>query len=177
MSRLVRQNKNEELMAAGVTLDRPGHDLHRSGRRDRRRHGDPPGCGHRGADADRRRRAKSRRTCALPTREIGDRVTINNFCLIVGAQVADRCGDRPVRAPAAGDDGRREAPRSAIRGAEEDRRSVPGSKANHLSYLGDATIGANVNVGAGTITCNYDGVRQAPDGRSRTARSSAATRS
>ena len=33
----------------------------------------------------------------------------------------------------------------------------PGSKANHLSYLGDATIGANVNVGAGTITCNYDG--------------------
>jgi bifunctional UDP-N-acetylglucosamine pyrophosphorylase / glucosamine-1-phosphate N-acetyltransferase len=31
------------------------------------------------------------------------------------------------------------------------------SKANHLTYLGDATIGANVNVGAGTITCNYDG--------------------
>jgi bifunctional UDP-N-acetylglucosamine pyrophosphorylase / glucosamine-1-phosphate N-acetyltransferase len=33
-----------------------------------------------------------------------------------------------------------------------------GSKANHLAYLGDATIGAGVNVGAGTITCNYDGV-------------------
>jgi bifunctional UDP-N-acetylglucosamine pyrophosphorylase/glucosamine-1-phosphate N-acetyltransferase len=33
----------------------------------------------------------------------------------------------------------------------------PGSKANHLSYLGDATIGEGVNVGAGTITCNYDG--------------------
>jgi bifunctional UDP-N-acetylglucosamine pyrophosphorylase/glucosamine-1-phosphate N-acetyltransferase len=32
------------------------------------------------------------------------------------------------------------------------------SKANHLSYLGDATIGAEVNIGAGTITCNYDGV-------------------
>ncbi len=32
-----------------------------------------------------------------------------------------------------------------------------GSKANHLTYLGDAEIGANVNVGAGTITCNYDG--------------------
>jgi bifunctional UDP-N-acetylglucosamine pyrophosphorylase / glucosamine-1-phosphate N-acetyltransferase len=32
-----------------------------------------------------------------------------------------------------------------------------GSKANHLSYLGDATVGAGVNVGAGTITCNYDG--------------------
>ena len=34
------------------------------------------------------------------------------------------------------------------------------SKANHLSYLGDAQIGANVNVGAGTITCNYDGVNK-----------------
>ncbi len=35
-----------------------------------------------------------------------------------------------------------------------------GSKANHLSYIGDATIGARVNVGAGTITCNYDGVNK-----------------
>jgi bifunctional UDP-N-acetylglucosamine pyrophosphorylase/glucosamine-1-phosphate N-acetyltransferase len=36
-----------------------------------------------------------------------------------------------------------------------------GSKANHLSYLGDAEIGAAVNIGAGTITCNYDGVNKA----------------
>jgi len=35
-----------------------------------------------------------------------------------------------------------------------------GSKVNHLTYLGDATIGRNVNVGAGTITCNYDGVNK-----------------
>src|SRR5664279_2806377 len=35
-----------------------------------------------------------------------------------------------------------------------------GSKANHLSYLGDAVIGAGVNIGAGTITCNYDGVNK-----------------
>jgi bifunctional UDP-N-acetylglucosamine pyrophosphorylase / glucosamine-1-phosphate N-acetyltransferase len=35
-----------------------------------------------------------------------------------------------------------------------------GSKANHLSYLGDTTIGKGVNIGAGTITCNYDGVRK-----------------
>ena len=32
-----------------------------------------------------------------------------------------------------------------------------GSKANHLAYLGDATIGERVNIGAGTVTCNYDG--------------------
>ncbi len=36
-----------------------------------------------------------------------------------------------------------------------------GSKVNHLSYLGDTVIGRNVNVGAGTITCNYDGYRKA----------------
>jgi bifunctional UDP-N-acetylglucosamine pyrophosphorylase/glucosamine-1-phosphate N-acetyltransferase len=36
-----------------------------------------------------------------------------------------------------------------------------GSKANHLSYLGDAVIGGKVNIGAGTITCNYDGVNKA----------------
>jgi bifunctional UDP-N-acetylglucosamine pyrophosphorylase/glucosamine-1-phosphate N-acetyltransferase len=35
-----------------------------------------------------------------------------------------------------------------------------GAKANHLTYLGDAEIGAAVNVGAGTITCNYDGVHK-----------------
>ena len=35
-----------------------------------------------------------------------------------------------------------------------------GSKANHLTYLGDAVIGEGVNIGAGTITCNYDGVNK-----------------
>jgi len=39
-------------------------------------------------------------------------------------------------------------------------RMGKGSKANHLTYLGDAEIGAGVNVGAGTITCNYDGVHK-----------------
>lgn len=37
-----------------------------------------------------------------------------------------------------------------------------GSKAQHLSYLGDASIGAGVNIGAGTITCNYDGATKSP---------------
>ena len=35
-----------------------------------------------------------------------------------------------------------------------------GSKVSHLSYIGDASIGKNVNIGAGTITCNYDGVKK-----------------
>jgi len=39
-------------------------------------------------------------------------------------------------------------------------RLGPGSKANHLSYVGDAIVGANVNIGAGVITCNYDGANK-----------------
>ncbi len=34
------------------------------------------------------------------------------------------------------------------------------SKVNHLSYIGDSEIGKSVNIGAGTITCNYDGVKK-----------------
>jgi len=37
-----------------------------------------------------------------------------------------------------------------------------GSKANHLTYLGDATLGEKVNVGCGTVTCNYDGEKKHP---------------
>ena len=46
----------------------------------------------------------------------------------------------------------------------EMKKSVlgPGSKAMHLSYLGDARIGAEVNIGAGTITCNFDGIKKNP---------------
>ena len=44
----------------------------------------------------------------------------------------------------------------------EVKKSIIGenSKANHLSYLGDSNVGKNVNIGAGTITCNYDGVNK-----------------
>jgi bifunctional UDP-N-acetylglucosamine pyrophosphorylase / glucosamine-1-phosphate N-acetyltransferase len=42
----------------------------------------------------------------------------------------------------------------------KDSRLGPGAKQGHFSYLGNATIGAEVNIGAGTITCNYDGVKK-----------------
>jgi len=41
-------------------------------------------------------------------------------------------------------------------------RFAEGAKANHLSYVGDAEIGARANLGAGTITCNYDGANKHP---------------
>ena len=50
-----------------------------------------------------------------------------------------------------------------------------GVKVNHLTYIGDAHVGANANIGAGTITCNYDGYSQAQDRRSARAPSSAPT--
>jgi bifunctional UDP-N-acetylglucosamine pyrophosphorylase/glucosamine-1-phosphate N-acetyltransferase len=44
----------------------------------------------------------------------------------------------------------------------ETKKSVleAGVKVNHLSYIGDATIGTETNIGAGTITCNYDGIKK-----------------
>jgi bifunctional UDP-N-acetylglucosamine pyrophosphorylase/glucosamine-1-phosphate N-acetyltransferase len=87
---------------------------------------------------------------------IGDRVIVYNHCVITGATIAEdaRIGPfahlRPnadVRAGARV--GNFVEMKNAVLGA--------GSKASHLSYLGDAIVGAKVNIGAGTITCNYDG--------------------
>ena len=47
--------------------------------------------------------------------------------------------------------------RSAISSRSRRRSIEAGAKVNHLSYIGDARVGAGANIGAGTITCNYDG--------------------
>ena len=88
---------------------------------------------------------------------IGDRVTIKSFCVLDGASVADGAVVGPfahIRPESTVGEG------AKVGNFVELKKTVLGarSKASHLSYLGDATIGANVNVGAGTITCNYDGV-------------------
>jgi len=90
---------------------------------------------------------------------LGDRVTILNFCVIMGARVADGARVGPFAHLRPESDIREEA---HVGNFVELKKTVlgPGSKANHLAYLGDATIGTKVNVGAGTITCNYDGVRK-----------------
>jgi bifunctional UDP-N-acetylglucosamine pyrophosphorylase/glucosamine-1-phosphate N-acetyltransferase len=92
---------------------------------------------------------------------IDDQVVINNFCVIReshvsgGAQVGPFAHIRPQS-----DVGEH----AHVGNFVELKKTTlgRGSKANHLSYLGDATIGENVNVGAGTITCNYDGVAKHP---------------
>jgi bifunctional UDP-N-acetylglucosamine pyrophosphorylase/glucosamine-1-phosphate N-acetyltransferase len=92
---------------------------------------------------------------------IDDDVVINNFCVISESRVARGARLGPFAHIRPQSDVGEEA---HIGNFVELKKTVlgRGSKANHLSYLGDATIGEKVNVGAGTITCNYDGVAKHP---------------
>jgi bifunctional UDP-N-acetylglucosamine pyrophosphorylase/glucosamine-1-phosphate N-acetyltransferase len=85
-----------------------------------------------------------------------DRVTIKNHCVIQESHVATGASVGPFAHVRPGTEIREDA---HVGNFVELKKTVlgTGSKANHLAYLGDATIGSNVNVGAGTITCNYDG--------------------
>jgi len=90
---------------------------------------------------------------------LGSRVTVLNFCVMTGARLADGARVGPfshLRPDTDIGEGARVGNFVELKKTALGR----GSKANHLTYLGDAEIGAGVNVGAGTITCNYDGVRK-----------------
>jgi bifunctional UDP-N-acetylglucosamine pyrophosphorylase / glucosamine-1-phosphate N-acetyltransferase len=87
---------------------------------------------------------------------IGSGVTIKDHCVIVDSEVSDNCAIGPFAHLRMG---ARMEERSAVGNFVEMKKSRlgRGSKSMHLTYLGDATIGDNTNIGAGTITCNYDG--------------------
>lgn len=91
-----------------------------------------------------------------PGVKIADDVHIKAFCHIEGAIIASGAQVGPfarLRPGAVMEEG------SFVGNFVEMKKAVlgPGAKASHLSYIGDATVGANANIGAGTITCNYDG--------------------
>jgi bifunctional UDP-N-acetylglucosamine pyrophosphorylase/glucosamine-1-phosphate N-acetyltransferase len=90
---------------------------------------------------------------------IGDRVTILNCCVITNCTIGDDVTVGPFAHLRNGAELRAKA---KVGNFVELKKTVlgPGSKASHLAYLGDATIGEKVNIGAGTITCNYDGVNK-----------------
>ncbi|MBU0456388.1 MAG: bifunctional UDP-N-acetylglucosamine diphosphorylase/glucosamine-1-phosphate N-acetyltransferase GlmU [Pseudomonadota bacterium] len=92
---------------------------------------------------------------------IGDGVVIEPNCVIEDAVIGDDCRVGPF---ARIRPGTKLLERSKVGNFVEVKKSVigEGSKVNHLSYIGDTTIGRDVNVGAGTITCNYDGVKKNP---------------
>ena len=107
---------------------------------------------------------------------LGDGVRIGPFCrikdavLAAGSEVRAHCDIDGARSEGAVQIGpyARLRPGTVLAGGvhignfveTKNARLGIGSKANHLSYLGDARIGSKVNVGAGTITCNYDGVNK-----------------
>jgi bifunctional UDP-N-acetylglucosamine pyrophosphorylase/glucosamine-1-phosphate N-acetyltransferase len=96
-------------------------------------------------------------SCVLRNVMIADDTEVNAFSHLDDAQVGARCRLGPYA---------RLRPGTAL--AEDVHignfvevkasRLAAGAKANHLTYIGDAEVGARTNVGAGTITCNYDGV-------------------
>jgi len=89
--------------------------------------------------------------------EIGDRVTVLPGCVIDDSRIANHAIVGPYSRLRPGSD----IGEGAHVGNFVETKKVKlgkGSKANHLTYLGDTEIGEKVNVGAGTITCNYDGV-------------------
>jgi len=160
VSTILRSRKNDELMAAGVTLVDPsaayidpdvviGTDtvIH-------------PGVYLEGATRI-GSRCEIHSGVRIVNSTVEDQVIINNFCVILDSHVARGAHLGPfahLRPQShVGEDAK-------VGNFVELKKTVlgRGSKANHLAYLGDATIGENVNVGAGTITCNYDGVTKNP---------------
>jgi len=90
---------------------------------------------------------------------IGKHVNIKSHSVIESAVIADHCSVGPF---ARLRPGTQLASEVKVGNFVEIKKSQIGkaSKVNHLSYIGDATIGAEANIGAGTITCNYDGVNK-----------------
>jgi bifunctional UDP-N-acetylglucosamine pyrophosphorylase/glucosamine-1-phosphate N-acetyltransferase len=160
VSAILRDRKNEELMAAGVTIVDPattwveptvlvGQDtvLH-------------PGVyleGQTTIGAG----CEIHSGVRIIDSTVGDGAVINNFCVIRQSSIEARAivGPFAQLRPAS-----RVGENAHVGNFVELKNTTlgKGSKANHLAYLGDATIGEKVNVGAGAITCNYDGVAKYP---------------
>jgi bifunctional UDP-N-acetylglucosamine pyrophosphorylase / glucosamine-1-phosphate N-acetyltransferase len=158
VSRIVRDQKNTELMAAGVTIEDPATAYI---------DGDvtigPDTIVHPGVSIEGRTSigagCEIHSGVRIVDSQIGDRVQVFNHCVITDATIADDVNVGPfahlrnhaeVRA------------RARVGNFVELKKTVlgEGSKSMHLAYLGDALIGERVNIGAGTITCNYDGVNK-----------------
>ncbi len=157
---LVRQKKNEELMAAGVTLVDPATTYI-----------DPDvqvGVDtviHPNVYLEGQTRVGAACEIHAGVRiidsTVGDHVTILNYTVIRTSTVASDAQLGPFAHLRPGST----VGQSAHVGNFVELKKTAlgaGSKASHLTYLGDATIGEGVNIGAGTITCNYDGVHKHP---------------
>jgi bifunctional UDP-N-acetylglucosamine pyrophosphorylase/glucosamine-1-phosphate N-acetyltransferase len=157
---IMRQRKHEELMAAGVTLVDPATtyiDVDVQVGQDTVVY---PGVHLEGTTrigASCHVHAGSR----LVDADLGDHVIVLNHCVVVDTRIGSHCSVGPfahLRPDSVVEEGAR------VGNFVELKKTTlgAGAKANHLAYLGDATIGARTNIGAGTITCNFDGVAKHP---------------
>jgi bifunctional UDP-N-acetylglucosamine pyrophosphorylase/glucosamine-1-phosphate N-acetyltransferase len=157
---ILKTTKNEELMASGVTLVDPasawiGRDVTIG----------PDTIIHPNVYLEGRTRIGSgceiNASVRIVDSSIDDGVVINNFCVISESHIASGARIGPfahIRPQSDVGEGAHVGNFTELKKT----RLGKGSKAGHLSYLGDATIGENVNIGAGTITCNYDGTQKHP---------------
>ena len=157
---ILRSRKNDELMTAGVTLVDPATAYI-----------DPDvtiGADtiiHPGVFLEGRTRiganCEIHSGVRLVNTTVDDGAVIHNFCVMFdshvagGAQVGPFAHLRPAS---------HVGEKAKVGNFVELKKTTlgPGSKVSHLSYLGDSTVGENVNIGAGTITCNYDGIAKHP---------------
>lgn len=158
VSSIVRQRKNEELMATGVTIDDPATTYI-----DADVEVGPDTVIHPGVFLEGRTAIGARCELHAGTRivnsTVGDDVTINNHSIITDSAIASgaRVGPFAHIRP-----GSTVGEHARVGNFVELKKATLGTnaKANHLSYVGDADIGAGTNIGAGLITCNYDGVNK-----------------
>jgi bifunctional UDP-N-acetylglucosamine pyrophosphorylase/glucosamine-1-phosphate N-acetyltransferase len=160
LARVVRQRKNREVMLAGATLEDPastlidedvtigsdtviGANVRLEGR---------TSIGQ---------RCRIRPGTRLTDTIVGDDVTVLDYSVVTSSRLSSGAQVGPfshVRPDSQLDEGAHVGTFVEVKKSRVGR----GSKAMHLSYLGDATIGTGVNIGAGTITCNYDGEKKHP---------------
>ena len=158
VSRIVRQQKNTELMAAGVTIEDPQTTYV-----DPEVTIGPDTIVHPGVSIEGRTTIGS--GCEIHSgariidSHLGDRVTVRNHCIINNSSLENDSAVGPFAHLRESVVVREHA---RIGNFVELKKTTlgAGSKAMHLAYLGDALIGQRVNIGAGTITCNYDGVHK-----------------
>jgi bifunctional UDP-N-acetylglucosamine pyrophosphorylase / glucosamine-1-phosphate N-acetyltransferase len=158
MSRLMRQQKNSELMALGVTIEDPATAYIGRGVQigaDTIIH---PGVTIDGATTI-GSGSEVHSGVRIVSSTIGDGVTILDHSVITDSTIASGATVGPfARLRQHAEVG----PNARVGNFVELKNTVlgAGSKSQHLAYLGDAVIGERVNVGAGTITCNYDGEKK-----------------
>ena len=99
--------------------------------------------------------------CAISDSALADRVILRPFCVLSDSEVGPGVALGPfarLRDSAVIEENARIGSFVEVKKSRVGR----GSKAQHLTYLGDASLGQNVNIGAGTITCNFDGEKKYP---------------